>query len=67
MVILLLLVRRDEALAAIQDSIRQQQQQELSIETEIHGFKKDINKEQVCVLHGHVIAFDNMLATIRRP
>eukprot|EP00878_Enallax_costatus_P030136 GHUV01032788.1.p1 GENE.GHUV01032788.1~~GHUV01032788.1.p1 ORF type:complete len:692 (+),score=266.59 GHUV01032788.1:452-2527(+) len=39
--------RRDEALAAIQDSIRQQQQQELSIETEIQGYKKDINKEQI--------------------
>jgi frataxin-like iron-binding protein CyaY len=39
--------RRDEALAAIQDSIRAQQQQELAIDTEIQGYKKDINKEQV--------------------
>jgi hypothetical protein len=41
--------RRDEALAAIQESIRAQQQQELAIETEIQGYKKDINKEQVCM------------------
>lgn len=39
--------RRDEALAAVQDSIRAQQQQELAIGTEIQGYKKDINKEQV--------------------
>jgi len=39
--------RRDEALAAIQESIRAQQQQELSIDMEIQGYKKDINKEQV--------------------
>jgi hypothetical protein len=41
--------RRDEALAAIQDSIWAQQQQELAIDTEIQGYKKDINKEQVGV------------------
>lgn len=39
--------RRDEALAAIQESIMKQQQQELAIETEIQGYKKDIVKEQV--------------------
>ncbi|KAF6257749.1 hypothetical protein COO60DRAFT_1639651 [Scenedesmus sp. NREL 46B-D3] len=39
--------RRDEALAAVQDSIRAQQQQELAIGTEIQGYKKDINKEQI--------------------
>lgn len=39
--------RRDEALAAIQESISKQQQQELAIETEIQGYKKDVVKEQV--------------------
>eukprot|EP00879_Flechtneria_rotunda_P033179 GHRR01036724.1.p1 GENE.GHRR01036724.1~~GHRR01036724.1.p1 ORF type:complete len:546 (+),score=242.57 GHRR01036724.1:177-1814(+) len=39
--------RRDEALAAIQESIRAQQQQELAINTEIQGYKKDINTEQI--------------------
>jgi hypothetical protein len=39
--------RRDQALAAIQESIMKQQQQELAIETEIQGYKKDIVKEQV--------------------
>jgi hypothetical protein len=40
--------RRDQALAAIKESIMKQQQQELAIETEIQGYKKDIHKEQVC-------------------
>jgi len=39
--------KRDEALAQIQDAIREQQQQVLSIETEIQGYKKDIVKQQV--------------------
>lgn len=39
--------RRDEALAAIQDAMRQQQEQELAIDTELQGFKKDIVKQQV--------------------
>ncbi len=39
--------RRDEALAAIQEAMRAQQQQELSVEMEMQGFKKDIVKEQV--------------------
>eukprot|EP00877_Chromochloris_zofingiensis_P014228 jgi/Chrzof1/9059/Cz03g34170.t1 len=39
--------KRDEALAAIQDAMREQQQQELSLDTEIQGFKKDITKEQL--------------------
>lgn len=39
--------RRDQALAAINESIMKQQQQELAIETEIQGYKKDILKEQV--------------------
>eukprot|EP00775_Hariotina_reticulata_P007189 gene7189-7403_t len=41
------ILRRDEALAAIQESIRAQQQQELSIDMEIQGYKKDINTEQI--------------------
>lgn len=45
--------RRDEALAAIQSSIMKQQQQELTIQTEIQGYKKDITKEQVwCWVQG---------------
>ncbi len=39
--------RRDEALVAIQDAMRKQQEQELAIETEIMGFKKSILKEQI--------------------
>jgi hypothetical protein len=39
--------RRDEALAAIQEAMRQQQEQELAIATEMAGFKKDIAKQQV--------------------
>lgn len=43
----MMICRRDQALAAIQESIMKQQQQELAIETEIQGYKKDIVKEQV--------------------
>jgi hypothetical protein len=43
--------RRDQALAAIQESIMKQQQKELAIETEIQGYKKDIVKEQVGLLN----------------
>lgn len=39
--------KRDEALSAIQDAIREQQQQELSIVMEITGYKKDIVKQQI--------------------
>lgn len=39
--------RRDEALAAIQTAIREQQQQELNIQAEITGYKRDIVKQQV--------------------
>jgi hypothetical protein len=39
--------RRDEALSAVQEAIRAQNEQELSIETEIAGFKKDAAKETV--------------------
>ena len=39
--------RRDEALSAIQIAMREQQQQELSIESEIQGYKKDIIKQQI--------------------
>jgi len=39
--------RRDEALAAIQTAIREQQQQELNIEAEITGYKRDIVKQQI--------------------
>jgi chromosome segregation ATPase len=39
--------RRDEALSAIQDAIREQQQQVLSVETEIAGYKRDIIKQQL--------------------
>jgi len=44
---LLAIQKRDEALSSIQDAIREQQQQELSLETEISGYKKDIIKQQV--------------------
>lgn len=40
--------RRDQALAAIQESMMRQQEQQLAIETEIQGYRKDIVKEQVC-------------------
>ena len=39
--------RRDEALSSIQDAIREQDQQELNIQNEIEGYKKDIAKEQI--------------------
>jgi len=39
--------RRDEALAAVQDAIRQQQEQELAINTEMAGYRKDLVKQQV--------------------
>lgn len=39
--------RRDEALAAIEDAIRQQGEQERAIETEVAGYKRDIAKQQV--------------------
>lgn len=39
--------RRDEALAAIQDALHQQQQQEISMDLEVEGYKKDISKEQI--------------------
>ncbi|MEW5316880.1 MAG: hypothetical protein WDW38_008222 [Sanguina aurantia] len=39
--------RRDEALSAIQDSVREQQQQALSIEQEIAGYRKDVVREAV--------------------
>jgi len=39
--------RRDEALQAIQEAIYEQQQQELNIENEFEGFRRDINKEQL--------------------
>ncbi|XP_046567885.1 coiled-coil domain-containing protein 40-like [Haliotis rubra] len=38
--------RRDEAHAAMQEALSQQQQKILSLETEIEGFKKSIQKEQ---------------------
>ncbi|GFH23762.1 flagellar-associated protein 172 [Haematococcus lacustris] len=44
---LLAIQKRDEALAAIQDAIRQQQMQELSLDTEISGYKRDIVKQQL--------------------
>eukprot|EP00798_Chlamydomonas_sp_ICE-L_P001679 gene1679-33074_t len=44
---LLAIQKRDEALTAIQDAIRDQQQQDLSIQTEITGYKKDIVKQQI--------------------
>jgi len=39
--------RRDEALSAIQSALRDQQQQELSFESEMIGYRKDILKQQV--------------------
>ncbi|GIL43650.1 hypothetical protein Vafri_1318 [Volvox africanus] len=44
---LLAIQKRDEALSAIQDGMREQQQQELSLALEIEGYKKDVVKEQV--------------------
>lgn len=44
---LLAIQKRDEALSAIQDGMREQQQQELSLVLEIDGYKKDIVKEQL--------------------
>ncbi|MEW5300344.1 MAG: hypothetical protein WDW36_003280 [Sanguina aurantia] len=44
---LLAIQRRDEALSAIQDSVREQQQQALSIEQEIAGYRKDVVREAV--------------------
>ncbi|XP_046379305.2 coiled-coil domain-containing protein 40-like isoform X2 [Haliotis rufescens] len=38
--------RRDEAHSAMQEALNQQQQKILSLETEIEGFKKSIQKEQ---------------------
>eukprot|EP00983_Pelagomonas_calceolata_P095506 1158016-Pelagomonas_calceolata.AAC.6 len=40
-------LRRDEALAEIQNAIREQQQQELNIQAEIAGYKRDIVKQQI--------------------
>jgi len=39
--------KRDEALAEIQNAIREQQQQELNIQAEIAGYKRDIVKQQI--------------------
>ncbi|GLC36058.1 hypothetical protein PLESTB_000533200 [Pleodorina starrii] len=44
---LLAIQKRDEALSAIQDGMREQQQQELSLELEIEGYKKDVTREQL--------------------
>ncbi|GFR48625.1 hypothetical protein Agub_g10540 [Astrephomene gubernaculifera] len=44
---LLAIQKRDEALSAIQDGMREQQQQEMSLMLEIEGYKKDVVKEQL--------------------
>ncbi|KAG2423494.1 hypothetical protein HXX76_015242 [Chlamydomonas incerta] len=44
---LLAIQKRDEALSAIQDGMREQQQQELSLVLEIEGYKKDVVKAQL--------------------
>ncbi|KAG2494199.1 hypothetical protein HYH03_007557 [Edaphochlamys debaryana] len=44
---LLAIQKRDEALSAIQDGMREQQQQELALALEIEGYKKDVVKEQL--------------------
>ena len=50
--------RRDEALAAIQAAIREQQQQELAVQAEIAGYKRDILRQQV--------ENEQMMATLRK-
>ena len=40
-------LRRDEALSAIQTALRDQQQQELTFDSEMTGYRKDITKQQV--------------------
>jgi coiled-coil domain-containing protein 40 len=45
---LLAIGQREEALAAIKNSIRQQEEQERSITNELSRFKKDIKEQQVC-------------------
>jgi coiled-coil domain-containing protein 40 len=47
---LLAISRREEALAAIKESIRQQDEQERSITNEVGRFKKDIKEQQVCLM-----------------
>ncbi|PNH05352.1 Coiled-coil domain-containing protein 40 [Tetrabaena socialis] len=44
---LLAIQKRDEALSAIQDGMREQQQQEMSLALEVEGYKKDVIKEQL--------------------
>ncbi len=39
--------RREEALQAMQDSMRKQAEQELALDMEAEGYRKDIVKEQV--------------------
>ncbi|GBF90586.1 hypothetical protein Rsub_03158 [Raphidocelis subcapitata] len=39
--------RRDEALAAIEEAMRQQREQERAIDTEAAGFKRDIERQQI--------------------
>eukprot|EP00192_Tetraselmis_astigmatica_P001068 CAMPEP_0117679654 /NCGR_PEP_ID=MMETSP0804-20121206/17928_1 /TAXON_ID=1074897 /ORGANISM="Tetraselmis astigmatica, Strain CCMP880" /LENGTH=1089 /DNA_ID=CAMNT_0005489087 /DNA_START=114 /DNA_END=3381 /DNA_ORIENTATION=- len=44
---LLSVQKRDEALQSVQDAIYEQQQQELNIDNETEGFRRDIVKEQL--------------------